>query len=38
MERNQVKHIENIYNKIINEKFPNLKKKKPIKVQDAYSI
>ena len=31
-----VKGSENILNKIIEEKFPNLKKEMPIKVQEAY--
>lgn len=32
----QVKETENIFNKIIDENFPNLKKELDIKVQEAY--
>lgn len=32
----QVKGIDNIFNKIIEENFPNLKKEVPVKVQEAY--
>ncbi|KAL6093590.1 hypothetical protein STEG23_012833 [Scotinomys teguina] len=32
----QLKGTENIFNKIIEEKFPNLKKEPPIKIQEAY--
>jgi hypothetical protein len=34
----QLKGLENIFNKIIEEKFPNLKKEMAIKVQEAYRI
>ena len=32
----QIKGSENIFNKIIEEKFPNLKKEMPSKIQEAY--
>ena len=32
----QLKSTENIFNKIIKENFPNLKKDMPIKIQEAY--
>ena len=35
-EDTQVKSTESIFNKIIEENFPNLKKEMPIKVQEAY--
>ena len=35
-EESHLKGTENIFNKIIEEKFPNLKKVMPIKVQEAY--
>ena len=35
-EDSQLKGPENIFNKIIEEKFPNLKKEMPINVQEAY--
>ena len=35
-EESQLKYPENIFDKIIEENFPNLKKAMPIKVQEAY--
>ncbi|KAL6088433.1 hypothetical protein STEG23_022858 [Scotinomys teguina] len=35
-EEYQLKGTENIFNKIIEENFPNLKKESPIKIQEAY--
>ena len=35
-ENSQYKWPENIFNKIIEENFPNLKKEKPINIQEAY--
>ena len=35
-EDSQLKGPENVFNKIIEENFPNLKKEMAIKVQDAY--
>ncbi|KAL6054958.1 hypothetical protein STEG23_030485, partial [Scotinomys teguina] len=35
-EEYQLKGMENIFNKIIEENFPNLKKEPPIKIQEAY--
>ena len=35
-EESQLKGPENIFNKIIEENFPNLKKEMAIKVQEAY--
>ncbi|KAL6037201.1 hypothetical protein STEG23_016771 [Scotinomys teguina] len=37
-EEYQLKGMENIFNKIIEENFPNLKKEPPIKIQEAYRI
>lgn len=37
-EESQVKGTENIFNKTIEQKFPNLRKKMPIKVHEAYRI
>lgn len=34
----QLKNSENIFNKIIEEKFPNLKKDMPVKIQQACRI
>jgi hypothetical protein len=34
----QLKGIQNVFNKIIKENFPNLKKEMPIKVKEAYRI
>lgn len=36
--RNQAKGIESIFNQIIVENFPNLKREVPIKVQETYKI
>ena len=36
--KTQVKGTENIFNKIIEENFPNLKKMMPIEVQEEYRI
>ena len=35
-EESELKGPENIFNKIIEENFPNLKKEMPINVQEAY--
>ena len=35
-EEAQLNSTENIFNKIIEESFPNLKKDMPVKIQDAY--
>ena len=37
-EKFQLKGPVNIFNKIIEENFPNLKKEMPIKIQEAYRI
>jgi hypothetical protein len=37
-EDSQLKWLVNIFNKIIEENFPNLKKEMPIKIQEAYRI
>ena len=35
-EDSQIKGLENIFNKIIEENFPNLKKNMPINIQESY--
>ena len=37
-EKTQVKDTENVFNKITEENFPNLKKEMPIKAQESYRI